>query len=144
MQKKVIILLVILIVSLLGVYYLSMSKPQKPPITQVGNPSPIIPAASPTLYRVPINTTGGNNLNIVSTSPVNNELSVPVDTAIVLSFNRSFNMNDLSFFIEPAVSFRMTQEQNNLVIIFNRPLEPATTYTYGLQSKNSQYKQLFL
>ena len=80
---------------------------------------------------------------VIATSPRNKSTSVPINTSIVISFNRrGFKNPERYFQISPYVEGEISEEGNELIFVPNEFLKPKTLYRVtikrGLSLKNSQ------
>lgn len=137
MNKKILLIVIGLLLIFIAFFLLSrkvsilkQTSPQPTDIPEVT--SVILPTYQPLL-------------NIVSTTPTDKAISVPLSQVISIVFNRTYDINQLEFIVNPKFEFKKSQTDNTLVITPIIPLQPGTLYTYSLWDKtNSEnFRQTF-
>lgn len=74
----------------------------------------------------------GGSYYVVSTTPVDKAINVPIDQAITMTFNRGVKLTDIEFGIDPNFKYSTQVVQNKLIIKPLENLTPSTIYTYSV------------
>lgn len=71
--------------------------------------------------------------SLIETSPQDSQESVSPSTKIILIFDKPINKDQLTIGLEPIFEYQLQEQEKELIISPNLPLEPGQTYTLHLQ-----------
>lgn len=130
--KKPLLLAVIVIplfLLLLKFFFVKSDKKTSPP--QDNTQVTIVPSQTSRNEVSPL------SLSIISSSPSNNQVDVPVDTTISFRFNKPVSVNDVPLSILPDIQYNLSTQGDQLILQPLQSLNPGTRYIITLRLKDA-------
>lgn len=120
MRNKTILIIILIFVIFIPLV-LFVLKPSSSKISFFGAPTPT---------PFPSNNSSSTQgvLTVISTSPSNNSVNVPLDSTISVFFNQSVKPTDFEFSSVPQIPGPFTIQSNKLILTPNTPLLSSTKY----------------